>query len=111
MVMLVYRVQAAIAGRAPDAGAAAPAEADAPPRWRRLLRRRLPSPLASVTLVAAVFFALGSVGTPLVGQSVYAATDELSTYSPYYDAGLAGTEAEDTILGHTCRDGVPGGAP
>jgi Bacterial membrane protein YfhO len=70
--------------------------AAAPPR-----RRRLPRPLTSVALVAAVFFLLAGIGTPLLGTTVFAATDELSETSPYYDSGLAGTPVQNTYMDDT----------
>jgi len=77
---------------------------------RRLPRPRdvrLPRPLTTVALIAAVFFALGSIGTPLLGISVFAPTDELSTKSPYYDAGLAGTVVQNTFQDDVYTAAIP----
>ena len=64
-------------------------------------RRLLPGALSSVTLIAAVFFILAGIGTPLLGTSVFAATDELSIKSPYWDSGLAGTEVQNSYMDDT----------
>ncbi|MCT2584019.1 YfhO family protein [Actinophytocola gossypii] len=64
-------------------------------------RRRFPRPLTGITLIAAVFFMLASIGTPLLGTSVFAATDELSRFSPYYDSGLAGIPVQNTYMDDT----------
>ncbi|HKT01557.1 MAG TPA: hypothetical protein VJT31_18700, partial [Rugosimonospora sp.] len=73
----------------------------APPPARTRRRRRLPGPLTSVALIAAVFFMLGSIGSPLLGLSVFAGTDELGTRSPYYDAGLAPDRVQNTFTDDT----------
>ncbi|HEX2132070.1 MAG TPA: YfhO family protein [Actinophytocola sp.] len=64
-------------------------------------RRWLPRPLTGVTLIAAVFFMLAGIGTPLLGTSVFAATDELSVTSPYYDSGFAGIPVQNTYMDDT----------
>jgi len=63
--------------------------------------RRRPRPLTSVALIAAVFFILAGIGSPLLGTSVFAATDELSVLSPYHDSGLAGTAVQNTYMDDT----------
>lgn len=79
-----------------DSTAAADASAEAATPRRSLLSRAL----TSVTLIAAVFFVLAGIGTPLLGTSVFAATDELALRSPYYD-GLAGTQVQNTYMDDT----------
>lgn len=73
--------------------------ADAPTEARR--RRFLPGALTSVSLIAAVFFILAGIGTPLLGTTVFAATDELSTTSPYFDSGLGGIDVQNTYMDDT----------
>lgn len=80
---------------------AVPADPDSrvEPRGKRLL--------ANVTLVAAVFFVLAGIGTPLLGTSVFAATDELAKTSPYLDSGLAGTPTQNTYMDDTYDAALP----
>ncbi len=61
-------------------------------------RRRVPAPLTSIALIAAVLFALGSVGSPLLGAKVYGPTDELVNLNPYYQAGYANTPVANAFL-------------
>src|SRR6185437_8213908 len=61
-------------------------------------RRRLPAPLTSIALIAAVLFGLGSVGSPLLGARIYGPTDELVTLSPYYQAGYYNTAVANAFL-------------
>ena len=61
-------------------------------------RRRLPAPLTSIALIAAVLFGLGSIGSPLLGARIYGPTDELVNLSPYYQAGYAGTPVANAFL-------------
>jgi hypothetical protein len=61
-------------------------------------RRRLPAPLTSIALIAAVLFGLGSVGSPLFGARIYGPTDELVTLSPYYQAGYYNTSVANAFL-------------
>jgi hypothetical protein len=88
-------------------------------------RRRLPDALTSIALVAAVLFGLGSVGSPLLGRSVYGPTDEMVKFSPYFDADpkFTDTKVQNTWLddiytaqlpneelyGSLVRDGEPTG--
>lgn len=82
--------------------------AAAAPRNRRSGRRwRLPGPLAGVVLVAAVLFTLGSIGSPLLGLSVFAGTDELGTRSPYLDAGLAPDRVQNEYIDDTYTAELP----
>jgi Bacterial membrane protein YfhO len=78
-----------------------PTEATTPASPATPRRRRLPGALTSVSMIAAVFFILAGIGTPLLGTSVFAATDELSTRSPYFDSGLAGTQVQNTYMDDT----------
>jgi hypothetical protein len=75
-------------------------DAETPSRGRRLL--------TSVTLVAAVFFVLAGIGSPLLGTSVLAATDELAKTSPYLDSGLAGIQTQNTYMDDTYDAALPG---
>ena len=61
-------------------------------------RRRVPAPLTSIALIAAVLFALGSVGSPLLGAKVYGPTDELVNLNPYYQAGYTNTKIANAFL-------------
>ena len=54
-----------------------------------------------------VLRAAGSIGSPLLGLSVFAATDELSTNSPYFDAGVAGTVVQNTFEDDTYTAEIP----
>ncbi|MBO0868064.1 MAG: hypothetical protein J2P15_05820, partial [Micromonosporaceae bacterium] len=73
----------------------------------RRRRWRFPKPLTTVAILAAVFFALGSVGSPLLGMSVFAGTDELSTRSPYLDAGFAGIPVQNQGVDDTYTAQLP----
>jgi hypothetical protein len=78
------------------------------PRNRRSGRRlRLPGPLVGAVLVAAVLFTLGSIGSPLLGLSVFAGTDELGTRSPYLDAGLAPDRVQNRYVDDTYTSELP----
>jgi hypothetical protein len=74
--------------------------------WRNS-RLRTPRPLTTVALIAAVFFTLAGIGSPLLGLSVFAATDELSTNSPYFDAGGAETVVQNTFVDDTYNAEIP----
>jgi hypothetical protein len=58
-------------------------------------------PLTLIAVFAAIAFAIGGIGSPLLGQSVFASTDELTTRSPYFDAGGAGTVVQNTYMDDT----------
>jgi hypothetical protein len=79
----------------------------AAPRADRRAGRRRPGALTSIALVAAVLFGLAGVGSPLLGRTVYAATDELTATSPYFDAGYAGTHVQNTQLDDTYTAEMP----
>jgi hypothetical protein len=74
-----------------------------PPR-----RRRRPDPLTLVTLLAVAGYAVVGIGSPLVGLTVFAATDLLAGPSPYRDAGLAGTAVQNSYLNDTIDSYLPG---
>src|SRR5690242_18220071 len=76
--------------------AARPESAADEPTIRR--RRRLPAPLTSIALIAAVLFGLGSIGSPLLGARIYGPTDELVNLNPYYQAGFANTPVANAFL-------------
>lgn len=76
---------------------------DAPPR-----RRRRPDPFTLVTLLAVVGYAVVGIGSPLLGLTVFAATDLLAGPSPYRDAGLAGTDVQNSYLNDTIDAYLPG---
>jgi hypothetical protein len=44
-------------------------------------------PLTSAAAIAVVLFALIGIGSPLLGRTVFAGTDQLSLFSPYLDSG------------------------
>lgn len=74
-------------------------EPGAPSAVRRLL--------TALALIAAVFFALAAIGSPLLGRTVFAGTDELARFSPYADAGLAGIQVQNTYLDDTYNSELP----
>ncbi|GAB3464269.1 YfhO family protein [Actinophytocola sediminis] len=84
-----------------DLASAESAEPSDPDTSTSTLRRRLPGALTSVSLIAAVFFILAGIGTPLLGTSVFSATDELSITSPYFDSGLGGIEVQNSYMDDT----------
>jgi len=75
----------------------------APPR-----RRRRPDPFTLVTLLAVAGYAVAGIGSPLLGLTVFAATDLLAGPSPYRDAGLAGTDMQNSYLNDTIDAYLPG---
>ncbi|MEJ3747692.1 YfhO family protein [Actinomycetes bacterium KLBMP 9797] len=80
------------------------ASTDAPPpvpdRYGRLL---------TVLVVGSIaFFALLGIGSPLIGQSVFAATDEMMLASPYREVSeLAGTRPTNNYLDDTWDSALP----
>src|SRR5436190_157043 len=70
-------------------------------------RRRRPDPLTVVVLLAAAAFVLLGIGSPLLGRTVFAATDELNARSPYLDAGGAGTVVTNTFMDDTYTFQLP----
>ncbi|MGH3738730.1 MAG: hypothetical protein ACRDT6_24495, partial [Micromonosporaceae bacterium] len=73
--------------------------------WRRGWRRV--DPLTAVAVLAIVAYAVIGIGSPLLGLKVFAATDLLAGSSPYRDAGLAGTEVQNTYLNDTIDSYLP----
>ncbi len=59
-------------------------------------------------LLAIVGYAVVGIGSPLFGVKVFAATDLLAGSSPYRDAGLAGTEVQNSYLNDTIDSYLPG---
>src|SRR5262245_44420510 len=72
-----------------------------------LPRHRRPEPLTVVVLLAAAAFVLLGIGSPLLGRTVFAATDELNARSPYLDAGGAGTVVANTYMDDTYTFQLP----
>lgn len=68
----------------------------APARWLTIL-----------SLAAVALFAAWGIGTPLLGASVFAPTDELSHYSPYLDAGMAGERIQNTAMDDVYTSELP----
>lgn len=73
----------------------------------RAPRRRRPRLLTAVAVFAVVAFALIGIGSPLLGRTVFAPTDELSTRSPYLDAGGLGTQVQNTYMDDTYTAAIP----
>src|SRR5262245_13909660 len=69
-------------------------------------RRRLPDPVTTAVVVATAAFALGGIGTPLLGLSVFADTGLLARYSGY--SGVLADVPEHTL---GLRDQVDAGIP
>ncbi len=70
-------------------------------------RSRRPRALTVVTLAALALFALYGIGSPLLGLSVFAGTDELVTRVPYVNAGFAGTQVQNNYLDDTWDGAIP----
>jgi len=68
---------------------------------------RRPRALTVVSVFAVVLFALWGIGTPLIGASTLTATNEMVESSPYYDAGFAGTEDNNSYLDDTYTSELP----
>ncbi len=83
-------------GEGPD-GPAGPAPAPS----------RRPRALTVVSVLAFVLFALWGIGTPLIGTSTLTATNEMVEQAPYYDAGFAGTEDNNSYLDDTYTAELP----
>jgi hypothetical protein len=63
--------------------------------------------LTVLSLAAVTLFAAWGIGTPLLGASVFAPTDELSTYSPYLDAGMGGQRVQNTAMDDVYTSELP----
>lgn len=71
-----------------------------PDRHRRVL--------TGVVFAAIALFALLGIGSPLLGQSVFAGTNDLVTGSPYRELPeFAGTESTNTYLDDTWDSAIP----
>src|SRR3990170_3053431 len=79
-------------------------EGDEPAAGRRWWR---PDLLTTVGGLAFVLFTLGTVGSPLWGGSVLAATDEMQLRSPYQDVGFAGIPVQNTYMDDTFNAVIP----
>lgn len=64
-------------------------------------------PLTAAAMIAAVLFALIGIGTPLLGRTVFAATDFFSRTSPYLDSGLAVKPIQNTYMHDTWNSVMP----
>jgi hypothetical protein len=69
--------------------------------------RRRPRALTAVSVLALVLFSLWGIGTPLIGGSALTATNEMVGLSPYFDAGFAGTEADNSFMDDTYTSELP----
>ncbi|HEX2418295.1 MAG TPA: hypothetical protein VHJ83_09280, partial [Micromonosporaceae bacterium] len=74
-------------------------------RWTPVGWRADPLTVVSVLTVAG--YAVLGIGSPLLGLTVFAATDLLADSSPYREAGLAGTEVQNTYLNDTIDAYLP----
>ncbi|MDQ7908859.1 hypothetical protein RB614_30435 [Phytohabitans sp. ZYX-F-186] len=88
----------------PSAPAPPEPDGEGPPPRRRWWR---PDLLTTVGVLAFVLFALGTVGSPLWGGSVLAATDELQVRSPYQDVGLVGIPVQNSYMDDTFNAVMP----
>ncbi|HEX6074898.1 MAG TPA: YfhO family protein [Micromonosporaceae bacterium] len=77
--------------------------------WRRRWApvRQRADPFTVVALLALAGYAVVGIGSPLLGLTVFAATDLLADSSPYREAGLAGTEVQNTYLNDTIDAYLP----
>ncbi|MFB9321519.1 YfhO family protein [Cryptosporangium minutisporangium] len=71
----------------------------AEPRWQRVL--------TAVVALTIVGYALIGIGTPLLGQKVFAATDMIANKAPYANSGLSDVQPTNTYLNDTVDSVVP----
>jgi hypothetical protein len=75
------------------------------PAKRRWVKR--PQTTTSLCVLAAVAFAVFGIGSPLLGRTVFAATDEITRSSPYLDAGLAQDQVQNSFVDDTWDSMLP----
>ncbi|MBS2965419.1 YfhO family protein [Actinocrinis puniceicyclus] len=93
-------------GEQPLPGAAGSGGDDAGAATGRRPGRR-PRALTVVSVLAVALFALWGIGTPLVGNGSLTTTDKMVQFSPYAEAGFAGTGTSNMYLDDTFTSEFP----